>query len=143
MIFCIEHADAAEEICECITESLSSNETVVKKKVARIYLISDILHNSAVKVQNASFFRKAMEKNLLDIFRNLNAYYMQLDSRLKAEGFKSRVMGVFRAWEEWAIYPRDFLVKLQHTFLGIQMVSSAVVVWLCECATNDACFFLL
>uniref|UniRef100_A0A182PBB9 U2 snRNP-associated SURP motif-containing protein n=1 Tax=Anopheles epiroticus TaxID=199890 RepID=A0A182PBB9_9DIPT len=121
MIFCIEHADAAEEICECITESLSSNETVVKKKVARIYLISDILHNSAVKVQNASFFRKAMEKNLLVIFRNLNAYYMQLDSRLKAEGFKSRVMGVFRAWEEWAIYPRDFLIKLQHTFLGIQM----------------------
>ncbi|XP_049295076.1 U2 snRNP-associated SURP motif-containing protein isoform X2 [Anopheles funestus] len=122
MIFCIEHADAAEEICECITESLSSNETVVKKKVARIYLISDILHNSAVKVQNASFFRKAMEKNLLDIFRNLNAYYMQLDSRLKAEGFKSRVMGVFRAWEEWTIYPREFLVKLQHTFLGIQMM---------------------
>ncbi|XP_053672314.1 U2 snRNP-associated SURP motif-containing protein [Anopheles nili] len=121
MIFCIEHADAAEEICECITESLSSNETVVKKKVARIYLISDILHNSAVKVQNASFFRKAMERNLLDIFRNLNAYYMQLDSRLKAEGFKSRVMGVFRAWEEWTIYPREFLVKLQHTFLGIQM----------------------
>uniref|UniRef100_A0A182N1U5 U2 snRNP-associated SURP motif-containing protein n=1 Tax=Anopheles dirus TaxID=7168 RepID=A0A182N1U5_9DIPT len=122
MIFCIEHADAAEEICECITESLAANETVVKKKVARIYLISDILHNSAVKVQNASFFRKAMEKNLLDIFRNLNAYYMQLDSRLKAEGFKSRVMGVFRAWEEWTIYPRDFLVKLQHTFLGIQMM---------------------
>uniref|UniRef100_A0A182QTJ5 U2 snRNP-associated SURP motif-containing protein n=1 Tax=Anopheles farauti TaxID=69004 RepID=A0A182QTJ5_9DIPT len=122
MIFCIEHADAAEEICECITESLASNETVVKKKVARIYLISDILHNSAVKVQNASFFRKAMEKNLLDIFRNLNAYYMQLDSRLKAEGFKSRVMGVFRAWEEWTIYPREFLVKLQHTFLGIQLM---------------------
>uniref|UniRef100_A0A182MTG6 U2 snRNP-associated SURP motif-containing protein n=1 Tax=Anopheles culicifacies TaxID=139723 RepID=A0A182MTG6_9DIPT len=121
MIFCIEHADAAEEICECITESLAANETVVKKKVARIYLISDILHNSAVKVQNASFFRKAMEKNLLDIFRNLNAYYMQLDSRLKAEGFKSRVMGVFRAWEEWTIYPREFLLKLQHTFLGIQM----------------------
>ncbi|XP_052873211.1 U2 snRNP-associated SURP motif-containing protein [Anopheles cruzii] len=123
MIFCIEHADAAEEICECITESLASNETLVKKKVARIYLISDILHNSAVKVQNASFFRKAMERNLVDIFRNLNAYYMQLDSRLKAEGFKTRVMGVFRAWEEWTIYPREFLLKLQHTFLGIQPVS--------------------
>ncbi|XP_058175187.1 U2 snRNP-associated SURP motif-containing protein [Anopheles ziemanni] len=122
MIFCIEHADAAEEICECITEALSSNDTLVKKKVARLYLISDILHNSAVKVQNASFFRKAMEKNLLDIFRNLNGYYMQLDSRLKAEGFKSRVMGVFRAWEEWTIYPREFLLKLQHTFLGIQPV---------------------
>lgn len=122
MIFCIEHADAAEEICECIAESLSSNETMVKRKIARIYLISDILHNCSVKVSNASFFRKAMEKNLLEIFRSLNSYHMQLDSRLKAEGFKSRVMNVFKAWEEWAVYPKDFLMKLQHTFLGIPIV---------------------
>ncbi|XP_055538676.1 U2 snRNP-associated SURP motif-containing protein isoform X2 [Wyeomyia smithii] len=122
MIFCIEHADAAEEICECIAESLASTETLVKKKVARIYLISDILHNCSVKVQNASFFRKALEKNLMDIFKNLNSYHMQLESRLKAEGFKTRVMNVFKAWEEWAVYPRDFLTKLQHTFLGIQIV---------------------
>ncbi|XP_058461186.1 U2 snRNP-associated SURP motif-containing protein [Malaya genurostris] len=122
MIFCIEHADAAEEICDCISESLSSNSTVVKKKIARIYLISDILHNCSVKVQNASFFRKALEKNLLEIFKNLNSYYKQLESRLKAEGFKSRVMNVFKAWEEWAVYPKEFLIKLQHTFLGIQIV---------------------
>lgn len=122
MIFCIEHADAAEEICECIAESLSSNETMVKRKIARIYLISDILHNCSVKVANASFFRKAMEKNLVDIFKSLNSYHMQLDSRLKAEGFKSRVMNVFKAWEEWAVYPKEFLLKLQHTFLGITVV---------------------
>ncbi|XP_053683700.1 U2 snRNP-associated SURP motif-containing protein isoform X2 [Sabethes cyaneus] len=122
MIFCIEHADAAEEICECIAESLANNETLVKKKVARIYLISDILHNCSVKVQNASFFRKALEKNLMDIFKSLNNYHMQLESRLKAEGFKTRVMNVFKAWEEWAVYPKDFLTKLQHTFLGIQIV---------------------
>ncbi|XP_055606151.1 U2 snRNP-associated SURP motif-containing protein [Uranotaenia lowii] len=122
MIFCIEHADAAEEICDCIAESLSSNDTMVKKKVARIYLISDILHNCSVKVQNASFFRKALEKNLMDIFKSLNSYHMQLDSRLKAEGFKSRVMNVFRAWDEWVVYPKEFLSRLQHTFLGIPIV---------------------
>ncbi|XP_058831221.1 U2 snRNP-associated SURP motif-containing protein [Topomyia yanbarensis] len=122
MIFCIEHADAAEEICECISESLASNGTLVKKKIARIYLISDILHNCSVKVQNASFFRKALEKNLLEIFTNLHNYHKQQESRLKAEGFKSRVMNVFKAWEEWAVYPKEFLTKLQHTFLGIQIV---------------------
>lgn len=79
MIFCIEHADAADgkleakisesysfannifikEICECIAESLSNSETAIHKKIARIYLVSDILHNCTVKVQNASFFRKS------------------------------------------------------------------------------------
>ncbi|KAL9698536.1 hypothetical protein quinque_001977 [Culex quinquefasciatus] len=44
----------------------------------------------------------AVEENLLGIFKNLFAYHMQLDSRLEAEGFKSRVMNVFKAWEEWA-----------------------------------------
>lgn len=33
MVFCIEHADAAEEICECILESLSNLSTVLYKKV--------------------------------------------------------------------------------------------------------------
>lgn len=57
MIFCIEHADAADEICECIEESLASNQTLISKKIARLYLVSDILHNCTVKVSNASFYR--------------------------------------------------------------------------------------
>lgn len=59
MIFCIEHADAADEICECIADSLSNPDTLIHKKIARIYLVSDVLHNCTVKVQNASFFRKS------------------------------------------------------------------------------------
>lgn len=57
MIFCIEHAEAADEICECIEESLSSPTTLISKKIARLYLVSDILHNCTVKVSNASFYR--------------------------------------------------------------------------------------
>lgn len=52
MVFCIEHAEAAEEICDCISESLSILQTPVNKKIARLYLISDILHNCCVKVNN-------------------------------------------------------------------------------------------
>ncbi|CAO1333336.1 unnamed protein product [Diamesa tonsa] len=122
MIFCIEHADAADEICECIAESLMNPETPIHKKISRIYLVSDILHNCTVKVQNASFFRKAMEKNLVDMFKGLNDSYKSLESRLKAEGFKVRIMQIFRTWEEWAVYSRDFLIRLQNTFLGISMV---------------------
>lgn len=59
MIFCIEHADAADEICECVAESLGNPSTLASKKIARLYLVSDILHNCTVKVSNASFFRKS------------------------------------------------------------------------------------
>lgn len=67
------------------------------------------------------FFAFRLEKNLLDMFRNLNLCYKSLESRsrLKAEGFKVRIMQIFRTWEEWAVYPRDFLIKLQNTFLGL------------------------
>lgn len=34
MVWCLEHADAAEEIVECITESLSILQTPLPKKVS-------------------------------------------------------------------------------------------------------------
>ncbi|EDW61359.2 U2 snRNP-associated SURP motif-containing protein [Drosophila virilis] len=120
MIFCIEHADAADEICECIAESLANPKTLASKKIARLYLVSDILHNCTVKVSNASFFRKSVEKQLVDIFESLHTYYLAIESRLKAEGFKTRVCNVIRTWEEWTIYPKDFLSQLHAIFLGRQ-----------------------
>ncbi|XP_030379371.1 U2 snRNP-associated SURP motif-containing protein [Scaptodrosophila lebanonensis] len=122
MIFCIEHADAADEICECIAESLANASTLASKKIGRLYLISDILHNCTVKVANASFFRKSVEKQLVDIFESLHSYYLTIESRLKAEGFKTRVCNVIRTWEEWTIYPKEFLSQLRAIFLGRQFV---------------------
>ncbi|KAL7735664.1 hypothetical protein ACLKA6_002545 [Drosophila palustris] len=125
MIFCIEHADAADEICECIAESLANPKTPASKKIARLYLVSDILHNCTVKVSNASFFRKSVEKQLLDIFDSLHTYYLAIESRLKAEGFKTRVCNIIRTWEEWTIYPKEFLSQLRGIFLGRQSNSPA------------------
>lgn len=122
MVYCIEHADAADEICDCIEESFSNIRTQPSRKIARLYLISDLLHNCTVKVSNASFFRKSLERHLELIFNHLHAAYMALESRLKAEGFKLRVLQVFRAWEEWAVYQREFLTQLKHIFLGINQV---------------------
>ncbi|XP_067010744.2 U2 snRNP-associated SURP motif-containing protein isoform X2 [Anabrus simplex] len=119
MVFCIEHSEAAEEICDCIAESLSILQTQIPKKIARLYLISDILHNCGVKITNASYYRKGLESRLLQIFQDVHSAYMSLESRLKAEGFKVRVMQMFRAWEEWAVYPKEFLIRLQNVFLGL------------------------
>uniref|UniRef100_A0A674N532 U2 snRNP-associated SURP motif-containing protein n=1 Tax=Takifugu rubripes TaxID=31033 RepID=A0A674N532_TAKRU len=119
MLFCLNHAEAAEEIVECITESLSILKTPLPKKIARLYLVSDVLYNSSAKVSNASYYRKYFEAKLCQIFSDLNATYKAIQGHLQSENFKQRVMSCFRAWEDWAIYPDPFLIKLQNIFLGL------------------------
>ncbi len=105
---------------ECISESLSILQTPLTKKIARLYLISDILHNCSVKgVPNVSYYRKGFQSKLPDVFHDLHNCYANIDSRIKAEAFKQRVLNCFRAWEDWALYPQDFLIKLQNIFLGL------------------------
>lgn len=120
MVFCIEHSDAADEVAECITESLSNESTVIIKKIARLYLVSDILHNCGVKVNKASFYRKAFEVRLPEIMKQLKATYDKLEGRLQAEGFKSRVLRTLKAWED-SIYPKDFMNILHNVFLGLEI----------------------
>nr|XP_019941161.1 PREDICTED: U2 snRNP-associated SURP motif-containing protein-like [Paralichthys olivaceus]XP_019941162.1 PREDICTED: U2 snRNP-associated SURP motif-containing protein-like [Paralichthys olivaceus]XP_019941163.1 PREDICTED: U2 snRNP-associated SURP motif-containing protein-like [Paralichthys olivaceus] len=118
MLFCLERADAAEEVVGLIAESFSLLQTPLQKKIARLYLVSDILHNSCAKVAGASYYRKYFETNLTQIFGDLNAAHKNIQARLQAEQFKQKVMSCFRAWEDWAIYPEPYLIHLQNIFLG-------------------------
>lgn len=47
--------------------------------------------------------------------------YKSLDSQSQADGFKHRIMQIFRAWEDWDIYPKEFLFRCQNTFLGLSI----------------------
>uniref|UniRef100_UPI0037E893E6 U2 snRNP-associated SURP motif-containing protein isoform X1 n=1 Tax=Semicossyphus pulcher TaxID=241346 RepID=UPI0037E893E6 len=118
MLFCLERADAAEEVVRHITESFSLLQTPLQKKIARLYLVSDVLHNSCAKVAGASYYRKYFESKLTQIFGDLNAAQKNIQARLQAELFKQKVMSCFRAWEDWAIYPEPYLIHLQNIFLG-------------------------
>uniref|UniRef100_A0A8C4W892 U2 snRNP associated SURP domain containing n=1 Tax=Gopherus evgoodei TaxID=1825980 RepID=A0A8C4W892_9SAUR len=99
MVFCLNNAEAAEEIVDCVTESLIS-----------LFILCIIWGN----VFNSSF-----ETKLCQIFSDLNATYRTIQGHLQSENFKQRVMTCFRAWEDWAIYPEPFLIKLQNIFLGL------------------------
>lgn len=46
MVFALDNADAAGEVVDILAQSLSLAETPVPLKVARLFLASDILHNS-------------------------------------------------------------------------------------------------
>ena len=119
MIYCIEHADSADEVVSCISESLCLYETPPHRKIARLYLVSDILHNCTAKVANVSYFRKGFQFKLIKIFHSIHQCYESIDGRLKAEHFKQRILNCFKAWEDWALYSSDFLIKLQNIFFGL------------------------
>ena len=88
MVFCIEHAENWDEIVECLSQSLCLKETPLFKKLARLYLISDILGNCTAKVSNVSYFRPALQEKLFPIFESLHQSYDQIEGRLKADHFK-------------------------------------------------------
>jgi U2-associated protein SR140 len=58
MAFAIDHADAATEIVDLLCKSILIPDSPLSVKLARLYLISDILHNSSVHVSNAWKYRK-------------------------------------------------------------------------------------
>lgn len=53
--------------------------------------------------------------------RDLYTTRQSLESRLQSEGFKFRVNQIISAWDDWAVYPKDFLTKLNKSFNGIEV----------------------
>ncbi|KAJ3679191.1 hypothetical protein LUZ60_017202 [Juncus effusus] len=117
MAFCLDNADAAGEIVEVLTESLTLKETPIPTKVARLMLVSDILHNSSAPVKNASAFRTKFEAALPDIMESFNDLYRSLTGRITAEALKERVKKVLQVWADWFLFSDAFINGLRATFL--------------------------
>jgi len=118
MAFALEHAEAAEEVVRVIAESLTLPETAIQLKVARLYLVSDILHNSSAPVPKASQYRKYFESTLPAIFASLNEKYRSISGRITALGMKEQITRVLRTWEVWSVYPQPFIHKLEQAFFS-------------------------
>ncbi|KAL6888782.1 hypothetical protein ACP4OV_009808 [Aristida adscensionis] len=117
MGFALDNADAAGEIVEVLTESLTLKETPIPTKVARLMLVSDILHNSSAPVKNASAFRTKFEASLPDVMESFNDLYRSITGRITAEALKERVMKVLQVWADWFLFSDAYLNGLRATFL--------------------------
>ncbi|ORX92772.1 hypothetical protein K493DRAFT_263093 [Basidiobolus meristosporus CBS 931.73] len=128
MAFAIDHAGAFEEVVDIVVKSLTIPETPIPTKIARLHLISDILHNSSVPLPNAWKLRSGFESKLPIVFTHLAEVYNSIQGRLKAEHFRRQVMNVVGAWEKWIIFPQPYLDSLASSFAepGSQTVQSEV-----------------
>ncbi|ODN04777.1 U2 snRNP-associated SURP motif-containing protein [Orchesella cincta] len=128
MIFSIEHAESADEICVCVKESLSNPKTSLTKRIARLYVLNDVIHNCTAKGMNAFGYRKTFKSHLPSIFQSLHYAYQTAcsdnENSTNAESFKQRVLACFKAWDDWGVYSNEFLIRLQNIFLGLAHAES-------------------
>lgn len=117
MGFALDNADAAGEVVEVLTESLTLEETPIPTKVSRLMLVSDILHNSSAPVKNASAYRTKFEASLPDIMESFNDLYRSVTGRITAEALKERVLKVLQVWADWFLFSDAYVNGLRATFL--------------------------
>ncbi|EKU21925.1 U2-associated protein SR140, partial [Nannochloropsis gaditana CCMP526] len=125
MGFALDHADASEEVVGLLKESLCAEKgwsedlageqpVSLSRRVARLYLVSDILHNSSAGVRNASTYRTSLQLALPYVF---SAFHNSLAvlGRLTAQHVEEKLLKVLKVWGEWSIYPPLFIAGLEAT----------------------------
>lgn len=117
MGFAFDNCDASEEVVDLLKESLTVNETAIPVKLARLYVVSDILHNSSSAVRNASTYRTYLQAALPYIFEGFNAVIRSgVVGRFTAQNLEEKVLSVLQVWENWSIYPPLYITGLEATF---------------------------
>ncbi|KAJ7200693.1 SR140 protein [Mycena rebaudengoi] len=125
MAFSLEHAEAAHEVAEIIVASLLVDGTPVPRKVARLHLICDILHNSAASVPSAWKFRQEFQARLGVVFDHLANIYHSFPGRITAETFKKQITAIVDLWEDWIVFPPDFTAELRTRLEGMVVEEEA------------------
>jgi len=91
----------------------------VDTRVARLYLMSDVLFNSQQPgVKNAFRYRDAIESMAPEIFISLGQYGKGSAGRMTMNKLRNAVHSVLSAWSNWSVYNHVFLEKLQACFDG-------------------------
>ncbi|KAG5872672.1 hypothetical protein JTB14_012948 [Gonioctena quinquepunctata] len=115
MVFCLNHKAAIGDSVEIIMESLSNAGTSPVKKIARLYLLSDILHNCKSKRMKAPNL-EGNQSALLEVFRSLGDTYELLKCPADKDNFKSRISLVLRHWDMYKLMPEEFFKKVEKFF---------------------------
>eukprot|EP00933_Yihiella_yeosuensis_P015578 TRINITY_DN13549_c0_g3_i1.p1 TRINITY_DN13549_c0_g3~~TRINITY_DN13549_c0_g3_i1.p1 ORF type:complete len:1097 (-),score=293.80 TRINITY_DN13549_c0_g3_i1:124-3414(-) len=115
MVYCMDKCDFAVEIAECVTESLTIVETELPLKIARLMIVSDILHNTTSSRPAAWTYRREFEKSLPDIFEQfeISLSRQREISKLQAERVKDQALKMLRVWEDWGLFAPQFLKGLE------------------------------
>lgn len=98
--------------------SLLVDSTAVPRKLSRLHLICDILHNSAVPIPGAWRFRQEFQARLGLVFDHFASIYYSFPGRITADTFKKQITSVVDVWEDWIVFSPEFTADLRARLEG-------------------------
>eukprot|EP00347_Sterkiella_histriomuscorum_P020531 403337449 len=112
MIMAMEYAQNARDIAELLTSAIisqieeTSKELDIKSIFAKIFLISDILHNSSnPQISAAWTYRREFEQRLSNVFDSLNKLWrVKIEGKLSQKQVKKQSMRLLKIWRDNNIY---------------------------------------
>jgi len=118
MCFCMEHTAHAIEICEIISDSFATAAVNHSKKLARLYLVNDILFNAMNStVATGKIFRRELKNLLEKIFDHLYILWTKIGEIEKIQ-LTNDVMKTLQVWESHNLYTKPFLDRLRNAFIN-------------------------
>jgi len=126
MAFAFDKSGAAIEISAMLKEALLeyNNGISVDTRIARLFLLSDILFNSQQPgVKNAFQYRDAIETMSPEVFESLGKHGDGRAGRMTMNKLRRAVSSVLSAWTNWSVYNTTFLDELQSRFEGKEVTS--------------------
>ncbi|OQR92989.1 hypothetical protein ACHHYP_03032 [Achlya hypogyna] len=124
MAFALDHSECAADIVAIVAKAFrieyGADGAIVwpyAAYIARLYVVSDILHNSTAPKKNASLYRTQFEECLPEIMEVLNHVHQAIVGRMSFNAMKDKVLAVLSAWESWSLFPPTYLLGLNATFL--------------------------
>jgi len=118
MEFAIERAECAADVVDVVTASLLNLDTPKAAKLARLYVVSDLLHNCSAPVRGVQAYRGQFIRTLPQIFEHLERYVAAMTSASSRDAFARDVLAVLTAWDDWCLFADDFARDLKRSFLG-------------------------
>ncbi|KAJ9473845.1 Nucleolin protein Nsr1 [Pseudozyma hubeiensis] len=114
--FALDHSSSYPSIVDILTTSLLQPSTPIPRKLARLYCISDLLHNSGTPISNAWRYRAAVEEKLPLVFAHLGMVARTFEGRMRREEWKGKVREVLNVWEGWIVVAPDVLERCRRVF---------------------------
>jgi RNA recognition motif-containing protein len=130
MAFCFEKSGAAKHIADMLKDLVmeSTPEVSLGTRVARLFLVSDVLYNSQQPgVRNAFLYRDAIERMAPDVFTGLGKHGDGKIGRISMNKLSMAVSTVLDAWANWSVYNPTFLEELHARFNGREIKNESTV----------------
>ncbi|XP_050302089.1 U2 snRNP-associated SURP motif-containing protein-like [Anthonomus grandis grandis] len=113
MIFCINHTAAIDDVIDIIVESLSNVSTKLPSKIARFYLLFDVMSNCArqnIKINNN------MLNKLKKVLEKLYECFITIKKECDKILFGSKVIKVLQQFGTICLVPTDLFENYESLF---------------------------